>query len=246
MKLSELKNKRYAIILFLMNLLTVYGLIKLRNKFQIKVFVVYMSIGSFFGWTWQIFVTYIDPNYCGWWYERHKIIGSIDLVSYEDVVFYPICGAFFFLIRLILPDIQWKLNYKAILGSIIFIGILGLLSIIIFEVGGKSSTYWFLIPGLLLMIYTRNELNFFRFIMAGIFIISFATIWDLYVKDWLYITADLHHSKIWLDYTTHKWAWIKRSPVEITPWFSFCGWVFIYPLAQACEKTLLKKSNPSV
>ena len=88
---KELKDKRYSIILLLMALVTFLGLNKLKDQFKPAVFFIYMLIGSFAGWSWQIFVTYLDPAYCGWWYEPHKIWGSVGLVAYEDVAFYPIC-----------------------------------------------------------------------------------------------------------------------------------------------------------
>jgi hypothetical protein len=234
--LKELKDKRYSVILFLMALVTIGGLIKLRNKFQGKVFIVYMSIGSLFGYTWQFFITYMDPKFCGWWYEPHKIWGSIGLISYEDIAFYPICGAFFYFIRLTIPNINTVKNYLLNFFSIIILSIIGITSLLVFNLGGISSTLWFLIPGLFMIVYTMKELNFFRFIFTGIFIVVLASVWDLWIKDWIYITADLNHSKLWLDYASHKWAWIKGSPIEITPWFSISGWVFIYPLAQTCEK----------
>jgi hypothetical protein len=182
----------------------------------------------------------MDPQCAGWWYEPHKIWGSVGLVAYEDIVFYPICGALFYLVRLVIPMTKSKIDPYLKITTLITLCLLGILSLIIFNTGGKSSTYWFLIPGLGMFIYSYKEINIGRFLFTGLFIIVLASVWDLWIKDWFYITADLLHSNLWLDYKTHKWAWIGRSPVEITPWFSISGWVFIYPLAQVCEKKFSK------
>jgi hypothetical protein len=192
----EIENKRYSIILLLMSIITLFGLIKFRAKFNVKSFCVYMFIGSIFGWSWQIFVTYMDPQYAGWWYESHKIWGSVGLVAYEDIVFYPICGALFYLIRLIMPGISVspKLNFYFKLLTLITICSLGIISLIIFNTGGRSSTYWFLIPGLGMYIFSYKNINIPRFLFTGIFIIVLASVWDLWIKDWFYITANLQHS----------------------------------------------------
>lgn len=234
---KEIKNKRYSVILLLMSIVTFFGLNKVKDQFSLKVFAVYMLIGSIAGWSWQLFVTYLDPAYSGWWYDPHKIWGSVGLVAYEDVVFYPICGALFYLVRLIMPSVNTSQRLSQVLKvvTISIFSILGIASLFIFNIGGRSSTYWFLIPGICLYLYTFKEINITKFLFTGLFIIAMASAWDLWIKDWLYITADLHQSKIWLDYKIHPWAWINNSPVEITPWFSICGWVFIYPLAEVCE-----------
>jgi len=60
-----------------------------------------------------------------------------------------------------------------------------------------------------------------------------------WASQWVYISFDslgaAHHSIVWLNYNLNRWAWIGNSPIEITPWFSIAGWVFIYSLAQVFD-----------
>lgn len=219
-------DKRYAGVLAAISLITIALLYKLKNV-QWKHFFLYVVLGTVFGETWQIYTSYADPTWPGWWYAPGKVFGYIGKVSIEDILFYPICGAFFFCIKRVLPKIELKHNDIFNVVALIFT----IIAIQFFTMyganGGLSIIVWFALPGLAMFLFNIYELNFVNYSLTGIFIVSFASIWDLFVKDWIYITNSFQHSKLWI---SEPWAWIGNSPIEITPWFSVAGWIFIYNL----------------
>jgi hypothetical protein len=254
---QKILAKAYPIILGVMFITALVWLRKVKDSLNWKAFIVYLIIGAVFGWSWTMVMTFYDPHMPGWMYHPWAIIGLEWGVTIEDIFFYLLCGALFYVIRSFIPNIGSNDNPCKVLVLISF-WILAALSIIFFNKGGLSITIWFLFPGALLFMLAYREINIPRFMIVGVIIVIFASVWDImavtiipsikgysWASQWIYITWDAQgiptHSKLWLDYTTHRWAWIGNSPIEITPWFSICGWIFIYSLAQVCEKYLIKK-----
>lgn len=232
-------NKRYAGILASISIMTIAFMYRLKN-IQWKQFFVYMLIGTILGETWQIYTSHADPTWPGWWYAPGKVLGYIGKVSIEDILFYPICGAFFFCIKRILPKVKlWHNDIFNVITLILFLIVTGFF-VVVGNAGGLSIIAWFALPGLVLLVFNMHILNFVNFISTGIFIVGFASVWDLLIKDWLYVTSNFQHSNLWIN---ASWAWIGNSPIEITPWFSIAGWVFIYNLDEF-SSNILKGNNP--
>jgi hypothetical protein len=222
-------NKRYAVIESILLLITAYMIIKMKNIIWDKFFLCIL-IGTIFGETWQTYISYADQSWPGWWYAPGKVFGYIGKVSFEDILFYPICGTFFICIKELIPKFEFKYNEKLNYFAIVFILIFTWLVMLISSMGGVSIGLWFAIPGIILMALNLKKIDFGNFILTGLFIVVFASLWDLCIKDWIYIDhATMQHSNLWLN---QSWAWIKNSPLEITPWFSIAGWIFIYNLSE--------------
>jgi hypothetical protein len=68
-----------------------------------------------------------------------------------------------------------------------------------------------------------------------------------WASQWVYIAFDQHnnyiHSRVFLDYGTHKWAWIFKNPIEITPWFAISVGIFFYSMTVACTKFFIDRGN---
>ena len=231
--LKKINEKRYAVILIILAAITSYLFVKLRKRFIISDFIIYMIIGTIFGESWQIFISYYDASWPGWWYAPGKVFGYIGKVSYEDIVFYPICGGLFYFIKLSIPKINIKNNFQYNNILLWFLIVFSFICLSVVAIGGKSIFWWFMAPGLAMYFFNRYQTDFINYLITGMFIITMATIWDLFIRDWIYITDGFQHSSLWL---SNSWAWIGKSPVEITPWFSIAGWVFIYQLAETIER----------
>lgn len=203
-------------------------------------------IGSVFGLSWTCAMTFFDPDFPGWIYHPWAIVGIDFGVVFEDLLFYPLCGIFFFIVKSKIPEIGVsKLSHKIAVFTVL-LG-LSIVSLFIWHFGGISITLWFMIPGLVMMIFSLKKLSVPKFLLTGLFIVFFACSWDIlavtilpniftWANQWIYVSFDIngvaHHSTLWLDYTTNRWDWIGNSPLEITPWFSVSGWVFIYFLSE--------------
>jgi hypothetical protein len=240
--------KMYPIILSILAFLIIYFYkhIKLNSRF-----IVYIFVGSLFGWTWNWFTVIYDSNYPGWLYHPWSVIFSNRGMVFEDFLFYPLCGALFYLVRYHIPDIGASKNsFKNIVLIVQFIIIV--LLTYLFNSGGRSISLWFAIPGTLMLWITKDSWNLPRYFIVGMFVVLFGSNWDMIVttiipsipglawaSEWVYISFDAqgvaHHSTLWLDYSTHRWSWVGNIPIEIMYWFNISGWWFIYGLAQICE-----------
>lgn len=249
-KSKDIENKRYPIILGILLILatTIGALWKDINK---KAMIWVAAIGTIVAWTWQIFISYYDRHFQGWEYLPEKIIGFyIGKVTIEDVFFYPITGIlFYFLIEYVNRHVGFNISEKTnYLLNKLLIGIICITIIVttfIFQMGGQSVNLWFMIPGVIMLSSIIDRVKIVNFIIVSIVILILSTIWDLYFADWYYIKFDsagtYTQSMLWMDYNDHKWAWIGKSPIEITPYFSLAGCVFIYGLTLLVNKIVVKK-----
>lgn len=200
-------------------------------------------LGSIVGIGWGIWMNYWDANQVAWIFHPWGYSGVFWILALEDWLFYPLCGIFFCLIMEAVPD-RKREDHKTLLGIIVVAALLclffGLLS-----PAGFMTTMCFGIPGTVMLWY----LGFFdsrHFAICFTLFVAFACGWDYlavtwirehyaaWAEQWAYVlfSADGVHSqsKVFLDFKEHSWAWIGFSPIEITPWFSISGTLFIYPM----------------
>jgi hypothetical protein len=244
---KKLKSYRYSFVLAIITIATV-GLFKfIWNRMHLRVFAVVVTVGTFAGLTWQSFIQSYDSKFNGWWYLPNKSLGHVGRIAIEDILFYTICGAFFYGVYSILPKFKYRVVDCYIKYSLLFVSsILGALSFWLFEVGGYSSTLWFMIPGMILFVDSFHNIDGKRFLLFGLFMVIVASAWDIWFRDWQYIDQFGNHSTVWLNYSSNKWAWINgKNPIEVTPWFSFCGWWFIASLVEWCNAHIKVENKKS-
>lgn len=242
--------RMYIIVLAVMaGIVLKYG----KGFFKYKWFLLYMVIGSVAGWTWNLFITY-SSKLPGWFYHPWSVVAGNKGMVLEDWLFYPICGALFYVVRNAIPNIGvWSMTSKNIT-----IGVLYLLMIFatsIFTIGGQSISIWFAIPGLIMLFLNRYTLNLGRFFVVGLIIVALGQQWDMittniipsitgweWSAEWSYVYVDAggisHHSALWLD---KKWSWIGNIPIEIMYWFNISGWIFIYGVGEVIDNIRYRK-----
>lgn len=239
MQIKKVEEKRYALVLAALAAIGGYLFIRFRDRVNLAVFGVYMAIGAVAGWTWQLYMSHADPAWPGWWYAPERVHGYFLGVSWEDWAFYPICGGLFYFVRMgfgVIVEyfhLYIKRNHLAMQLLWWVLVLITFAACSIFADGGVSIAWWFAIPGIIMMAFNLERIDFVQFVLTGAFIILMAAGWDLFVPDWSYITESGQHSKVWLN---ADWAWIHGKPVEIMPWFAKSGWIFIYNLAVTCER----------
>jgi hypothetical protein len=218
---------RYALILSGITLLSVILFRALNVKKNWKGFLAYMIAGLILAWPWQAYIA--AASIPGWWYDPIKTLGMIGNSVIEDWWFYPACGALLYMIRLLIPDIKWK--YNNLTNNIFFVifSIMIFISFTIYLDGGKSISWIFGLPAIIILFYNRDY-NFLRFIICiGIFF-TLGEGWDIFNRyvnpDWVYISPLGIHSQLWI---SKMWI-LGKIPSEIT-WFIFCGSCCMYQVA---------------
>jgi len=176
-------------------------------------------VGSIVGWAWNYYTVIADPRISGWmyppgWYLCGDFNGMVGL----DILFYPICGGLFGLLKMVLPKGKACIEKRDI---VVFMFVAALLYTLLLSAGAASITVAFVIPALFL----AKKVNRLNFILTGAIIIIMASLWDLFLPSWVYYFPDNtpHHSVIW----SEKY-WIHGVPMAILPYFSISGWWFIY------------------
>ena len=198
----------------------------------------------------------LDPSFEAWrfwkWNDTFTIL-NMDLLDY---FFYPLCGILqVYIIKIIEKtsiDYECSLALHITINSIITT--FTIIGLILFPVGGCGWTLVliFMLTGNIAMWIRR--FNIFTLVRSSNFLILFACVWDIAavttipaifgneVAQWYYLDNNNNHSSLFLSYENHSWAWIGRSPLEITPLFSIVGAIFVfgtYNLLFRKEKRLL-------
>lgn len=242
----------YPIIILILSAITIPLLISKRSKMKFKVFLPHMIIGSICGWSWGIFLEKYDPLFPGWLFHPWSIVGPEWILTIEDWLFYPVCGAFFYLLFNLLKNRQTSPEWSKWVFQIFHISIT-LFFIYFTSVAGRSIALQFALISIPLFFYTWDQWDTLHYLKLFLFIVLFAAIWDWaavswiadipgfsWASQWIYLTFDSngipHHSSVFLSYENHKWAWIFRNPIEITPWFGIAGAMFTYSLNLALNK----------
>ncbi|MDD5649414.1 MAG: hypothetical protein PHF86_03205 [Candidatus Nanoarchaeia archaeon] len=249
----------YPIIVAILTIITSFLLIFKRKKMDFKVFIPHMIIGSICGWFWGIFMEKLDSNYPGWLFHPWAVIGPEWILTIEDWLFYPVCGAFFYTLFRLIKNTKKSNELSKWCFQIFHISIT-LFFIYFTSYAGKSIALQFAIISIPLFFYSWDRWDTLHYLKMFLFIIIFATLWDWaavtwitkipgfsWASQWIYVTFDsqgiAHHSSVFLSYKEHPWAWIFNNPIEITPWFGIAGAMFTYSLAMALDKFIYKKND---
>jgi hypothetical protein len=208
-----------------------------------------VSIGATTGWAWNLFTVLYDKRFAGWEYAEWSVIGLfIAKIPIEDWLFYLIFGSIFIFIKAKIPNIG-KSSIKNVNLTLSLMVFLTGLVFVLSGPGGKSIAVAFAIPGLAMLVAVSRWLNLPRFFLTGAVVMLAGAGWDMlatnvipningmaWASQWVYVTFDsldnAYHSKLWLDYSACKWAWIGRVPIEVMFWFNCAGWWFIYGLSE--------------
>jgi hypothetical protein len=247
----------YPIIVFILTVITFCLFSSNRSKFKFKIFFPHMIIGSICGWSWGIFMEKYDPLFPGWLFHPWAVTGPEWLLTLEDWIFYPVCGAFFYILFRLWKNTnhspewtKWVFQIFHITVTLFFIYFTG--------IAGKSIALQFAVISIPLFFYAWDRWDTGHYLKLFSFITIFAAIWDWaavtwitkipglsWASQWIYITFDkcgiAHHSSVFLSYNNNSWAWIFNNPIEITPWFGIAGAMFTYSLVMALDKFIDSK-----
>lgn len=245
----------YPIVLVLMALITtVIGATLPRERWRVKTLVPCLILSTLVGWGWGAWMVKADPTFPGWLFPPWAATGKELVLSLEDLIFYPLCALFFYVVYRRIgfrgPAVTSRAGQAAVLVTY---GLLSAFFLIFTATAGRSEACLFAMPGMLMFWYARGRIDLRKFVVFQVFVILFAGIWDwaavswlhyipgfAWAQDWVYITFDkagnYHHSNIFLDYGEHRWAWIFDNPIEITPWLGIAGGIFNYGLFSAADR----------
>jgi hypothetical protein len=242
----------YPIIVAIITIITSFLLVFKKEKMKFKVFVPHMIIGSICGWLWGIYMEKYDSTFPGWLFHPWAITGPEWILTIEDWLFYPICGAFFYALFRLIKNKQkspewtkWCFQFFHIAITLFFIYFTSL--------AGKSIALQFALISIPLFFYAWDKWDTTHYLKMFLFIVLFAAIWDWaavtwitkipgmsWASQWIYLTFDsngiAHHSSVFLPYNKYNWAWIFNNPIEITPWFGIAGAMFTYSLVLGIDK----------
>jgi hypothetical protein len=195
-----------------------------------------------------------DPRFPGWLFAPWSIIGPDFGLTLEDWIFLPASTTLFYAVyRKVSIKRPFPQTSSFHVGVVCFYGFLSVLAFIITGFAGKMEILMFIVPSMVLYWYARKTIDVKKFIMLQLFIVLFEVGWDLFAvsllhsipglswaSQWSYISFDVtgqcHHSSVFLDYATHRWAWLLENPVEITPLFGLCGGILNYVMFAAGDK----------
>lgn len=258
--LQKIIGLGYPIIVLILTIVTSFFLIFKRSKMNFKVFLPHMIIGSLCGWFWGIYMEKYDALFPGWLFHPWSVVGPEWVLTLEDWLFYPVCGAFFYVIFALIKNKESSPEWSKWIFQIFHISVT-LFFIYFTGIAGKSIAFQFALVSIPLFFYAWDRWDTVHYLKLFAFIVLFATLWDWaavtwitkipglsWASQWIYLTFDSsggpHHSSVFLSYTEHRWAWIFNNPIEITPWFGTAGAMFTYSLNMALNKFIgLKKEN---
>ena len=237
-------------------------LIMPKGKWKWRSFVPVMIFSCILGWIWNIWMLKIDPTFPGWLNAPWAVTKIEFIMTLEDWLFYPGCAMVFYVFfrRVDLKGTSWTSarGHMAVISVyVVFI----LFFLIFTRTAGRSEAIMFGVPGVLFYYYARDVIDIKKFLIFQVFIITFECVWDWFAvswvhyipgfawaSQWIYIAFDsagnYTHSKIFLDYGTHRWAWIFMNPVEITPWFGIVGGIFNVAAFSAADKLFYRIRGP--
>jgi hypothetical protein len=252
----------YPIIVVIITFVTSYLIFSKRSKMNFKVFVPHMLIGSLCGWFWGIFLEKYDPLFPGWLFHPWAVVGTEWILTLEDWLFYPVCGAFFYTLFRLLNNrfhssekSKWTFQIFHISITLFFLYFTG--------IAGRTIALQFAVVSILLFFYAWDQWDTKHYLKLFLFITLFAALWDWaavswvakipglsWASQWVYVTFDSsglpHHSSVFLSYVDNRWAWIFNNPIEITPWFGIAGAMFTYSLVMALDKFITGNTKQDI
>ena len=254
----------YPIMVAVISVVAIVLYLKLpKNEQKYKTMLFGVGLGSIAGWVWGFIMLQYDSHFPGWLFPPWAVTGIEFILPIEDLLFYPFCTLIFYIIyrKIKISDESWNSNLaQNILIS--FYRILILFYLIFTSLCGRAVALMFALPGLLLFIYAKDRVNIKKYLLFQLILIFINTIWDWWAVSWMhylpnmswasqwaYITfnerGEYLHSKIFLDFGKHAWAWIFNNPIEGTPWMGISGGLLNYSMFTAGDKFFegLKVSN---
>jgi len=234
----------YPIVLAVLAAIDVYLIYYLFHRIRWRPFLKTVAIGAVVGWAWNIIMMRFDPGAAAWIFHPWGYSGVFWLQSLEDWIFYPVCGIFFILICEMIKADPGELWYYRDARCFINLGniIILVLPAFYFEPAGLSEIFFFGLPGTVMLWLIR--FNPVHYIKCCLILVLFACIWDIvavtwlhsiwpWAEQWFYVSFDALgrplHSAVFIPWGD-PFGWVGRSPVEITPFFSIYGSIFIYGL----------------
>lgn len=234
----------YPAILAVLAVLDVVLLIRVWRRLPKRAFFLTVIIAAPVGWAWNILMMNFDPNAAAWLFHPWGYSGVFFLQSLEDWLFYPVCGVFFIMVCELVPVRPVPGPFDRDLRHWITVVNISLCTFpaVWFAPAGWSEIVFFGLPGTVLLWGVR--FNPRHYLTCCTIFIIFACLWDLvavtwlrqvwpWAEQWFYVSFDVfgraHQSAVFLSWGTPG-GWIGRSPVEITPFFSIYGSIFIYGL----------------
>ncbi len=250
----------YPIIIVLILVLSFFYYSRLANeKKRFKSLIACMSTAAILGWTWGGLMIHADPVFPSWLFPPWSVSNIELFLALEDILFYPFAtGAFYIVYRNInIEDVVE--NRTLMINLVIFLySLLSLFYLMFTGLCGQSVTIFFVIPGILLFIYSKDELNIKKFFYFQPVPILVGWVWDwtatslvretegkAWASQYVYISfneaGEHNHSSVFLDYAEYPWAWIFYSPIAITPWLGMAGVMFNFSLFVAVDKFFDKR-----
>jgi hypothetical protein len=245
----------YPIALIIIALVTVVGCILLRSRWNWRIFLPIQILCSITGWFWGIYIQIYDPDFPGWIFLPWSISNVQFILTLEDWLFYPLCTfLFYFLFRLISKSSKLS-NDSTKLSLQIFHIATTCFFCYFSSICGKSLSYQCAIPAIVLFFYIWDRWDVRHYLKFMALILFIEIMWDFiavswlsyipgmaWASHWVYIIFDAQnnyaHSRVFLDYGTHRWAWIFKNPIEITPWFALSVGMYFYSMTVACQKLI--------
>jgi len=246
----------YPLFLVILTAICVIAYLKIsKSKWRWKTHLFSITLGTLSGAVWCIWMQKFDPQYPGWLFPPWAATGVDFGLTLEDWIFLPVSTTLFYIFYRMVNVKDMNFTKKNTVHGII-IGsycILSSLALLFTETAGRTEILLFILPGIVLYLYSRDIINVKKFLFFQVFVVLFEIIWDCaavswlhyipglsWSSQWLYLSFDsngnYYHSKIFLDYGTHRYAWVFMNPIEITPLFGMCGGLLNYAMFTAGDK----------
>jgi hypothetical protein len=253
----------YPIIIVGMVCIGIYSMVKFKpSERKWKTYLFSISCGTILGAAWCILMQKHDPNYPGWLFAPWSVTGVEFGMTLEDWVFMVASTTLFYVIfrklSTAIPLVPSKAGPHAIVIICYCILAIGIFAET--QLAGKTQIVMHMLPGIAFYVYARKVINCKNFLVFQISVILFEVGWDLlavslihfipglaWASEWSYISFDAQgrffHSTIFLNYGTHRWAWLLLNPLEITPLMGICGGILNYAMFVAGDKYFYSKSQ---
>jgi len=189
------------------------------------------------------FLTYrAKGQFPGWLFPPWAVTGIEFGLTLEDWLFLPACTTLFYIFyRFIkIKNDTTSRNHPFHYSALCVYCALSIAVVLVTKTAGRLEIALYVVPGMALYWFARENIEIKKFFFLQIAILVFQASWDLvsvsllhmipglsWASQWIYISFDqvgnYFHSPVFLDYKTHRWAWVLFNPVEMTPLFGICG-----------------------
>lgn len=244
----------YPIVLIFILIVAIIGAIRFRKIWNWKIFTIVFSLCSVTGWMWGIYIQKFDPNFPGWLFLPWSVSNIEFILSFEDWLFYPFCTFLFYSFFRWIKESSFKDDNLKICVTISHI-LITCFFCYFSSICGISLALQCAIPAILLFFYAWDRWDVKHYLKFIFIVLLFEIIWDFiavswisyihgmaWASQWVYIGFDANgnyiHSKVFIDYGKYPWAWVFKSPIEITPWFGLSVGMYFYSIVIAVDKKI--------